>query len=100
MHVSYIVCAGLKNMHATYMQHTCNIDVSWSVSTCTLCATCVLYVLRACGMHVVYELLIHVAIFFALPYNYNIFMIRVCPAVYAQPSCHILGVGENQAVSW
>ena len=108
LHVTCMFHTSCVLVWKTCMQHTCNIHVTYMFpgqyrhATCTVCATCVLNVLRACSMHVLYELLIHVAIFFALPYNYNIFMIRVCPVWCSEhlPSYHILGVGENQAVSW
>ena len=79
MHVLYMVCTGLKNMHvpllATCMQHKCFLaSIDMQHAHCVLHACCML---RPCCMHVV--LLIHVAIFFALPYNYNIFMTRACP---------------------
>ena len=79
MHVSYMVSAGLKNMHfgnmhATYMFPGQYIDIQHA--HCVLHACCMLC---AYDMHIVYELLIHVAIFFALPYNYNIYMTRACP---------------------
>ena len=61
-------CCIFGNMYATYMFPGQYIDMQH--------AHCVLH---ACDMHMVYELFIHVAIFFALPYNCNIFMTRACP---------------------
>ena len=63
MHVAFL---------ATGMQHTCFLaSINMQHAHCVLHACCML---RACGMHVVYELLIHVAICYALPYNYITFL--------------------------
>ena len=81
--VFFAVVVVTRYLHVTCMLHfwqqACNMfPGQYRHATCTLCATCCC-LLCACCMHVVYELLIHVAICYALPYNYNIFMTRACP---------------------
>ena len=68
------------------------IYMFWDIghATCTLCATCMLCVMppSACCMHVVYELLIHIGIFLALPYNYKKFYEKGLPCVMLRtPDC-------------
>ena len=66
--------------------------------TCNVHAVCYMHVVcyapSACCIHVVYELLIQVAIFFALPTTIKFLQKgpALCDAQDTRQSCHVLGV--------
>ena len=62
----YVTCSCMHTV--CYMRVVCYVQLH---AHCVLHACCML---RACCMHVVYQSLIHVAICYALPYNYITFL--------------------------